>query len=310
MKKYFYLIALIILCLFITSCNNRQLTRVNGPVFAETGKNEKLEVVRVTPKGTVEDSSQTDAISISFNQAMVPLTTLPEEEVEGTFIIEPSLKGKYRWMGSSTLAFIPSEPLPFGTAFTVTLPAGIKALSGAVLEKDYTWSFETLRPKFVGRETPTYYDLLGLDEPVYLFFNQPMEPDSAKDFIEFYKLNQDTLNIEKKVPLKIRSMETDEKLSEDIEPEYILVVEPEEKLEPGSLYNLKLLQDLPGKTGHLGMVEEKVLDFPTENIFTFKGIESAEALSPESGVIFDFTNPVDYGELINNIKFDPPLEVP
>jgi len=58
------------------------------------------------------------------------------------------------------------------------------------------------------------------------------------------------------------------------------------------------------------MVEEKVLDFPTENIFTFKGIESAEALSPESGVIFDFTNPVDYGELINNIKFDPPLEVP
>jgi len=176
MKKYFYLIALIILCLFITSCNNRQLTRVNGPVFAETGKNEKLEVVRVTPKGTVEDSSQTDAISISFNQAMVPLTTLPEEEVEGTFIIEPSLKGKYRWMG---------------------------------------------------RETPTYYDLLGLDEPVYLFFNQPMEPDSAKDFIEFYKLNQDTLNIEKKVPLKIRSMETDEKLSEDIEPEYILVVEPE-----------------------------------------------------------------------------------
>jgi len=55
---------------------------------------------------------------------MVALKAVPEDESSGPLVVEPAVKGKYRWLGTSTLTFVPTDTLPFSTVFRARVPAG------------------------------------------------------------------------------------------------------------------------------------------------------------------------------------------
>ena len=304
-KIHILSIFLIFLAFFSSSCNS---SRINEVVLAGPSKIEKLQVVFATPDGPVQEQSELDAITVSFNQAMVPLTTLPEDEPEGLLTFEPPLSGKYRWMGTATLKFIPDNPLPFGTLYHVTVPKGFKALTGAVLDKDYKWSFETVRPAIVSSKPAEYFynRLLALKGSIYLLFNQPMDPAKAADFIE--------LSCDKKIiPVKVDRQFEKDKDTEEWDPNNVIVIKPSELLSPGKAYILTLKKNLPGKTGDLGLSEDNSITFNSENVFKFSGMSDADTSgehSPESSIDLTFTNPVDYGEVIDNIKFTPDIKIP
>ena len=54
--------------------------------------------------------------------------------------------GSWRWTGTRGLLFTPRGELPGGSDFTVTVPAGTRALDGAALDKPYTFTFDTAGP--------------------------------------------------------------------------------------------------------------------------------------------------------------------
>ena len=84
--------------------------------------------------------------AVAINQQMVALQAI-KEVTNQYFNFNIDVKGTYKWLSINTLAFYPSEPLPDNTAIEVTLKKGIKSeLTGDVLENDYTWTFNTLRP--------------------------------------------------------------------------------------------------------------------------------------------------------------------
>jgi len=305
-KSVFICILLILSALFLVSCY-KQSVKINEVVLAGPGKIEKLEVVSTTPCGEVYEKSDLDAITVSFNQAIVALTTLPEEEVTGPIVFDPPISGKYRWMGTATLKFIPDRPLPYATTFKATVPAGIKALTGAVLKKDYIWTFNTIRPDLIASyPSESFYNrLLGLKKPViYLLFNQPVNPEKAGTFIQL------SGNKNEEVSITIASPSGEDKIPKEWEIANVLTIKPSEKLSPSTSYTLKLKKDLPGKEGSLGLLEEEVIKFNTEKIFSFQGIGDPNNVSPENNLSFNFTNPVDYAELIHNIEFNPPMKIP
>ena len=112
---------------------------------------EPLTVLRYAPEGEIPIAP---FISVTFNQPMVPLGTLADlSTLQVPVVLQPSLPGTWRWLGTKTLTFeYDSEQidrLPKATEFRVTIPAGVKSLSGAELTQGVTWTFSTPAPQVV-----------------------------------------------------------------------------------------------------------------------------------------------------------------
>ena len=61
---------------------------------------------------------------VTFNQPIVALENLEEQKERVKLIIDPPLKGSYKWKGTQTLAFRPYS-LPDATRIKVTVPGSI-----------------------------------------------------------------------------------------------------------------------------------------------------------------------------------------
>lgn len=136
-----------------------------------------LAVMINTPEGRIVDSQ---AINVVFNQPVVALTDLEAQKARTMLLIEPALPGDYHWLGSSTLSFIPQSGFDLATEYTVTIPEGLTAVSGQVLDDDFSWSFETPRPELVDYRPSDYSGVVGLNEPITMTFNQPVELEEVR----------------------------------------------------------------------------------------------------------------------------------
>ena len=142
-----------------------------------------LEVLRYAPQGEIPIAP---FVSVTFNQPMVPLSTLEAlAEKDVPVIIEPALPGVWRWMGTKTLTFeYDSElidRLPKATEYRVTIPAGTRSLSGSALAEAVTWTFSTPPPVV----TSTYpYDQPQPLEPLFFIaFDQRIDPAAVLDTV-------------------------------------------------------------------------------------------------------------------------------
>ena len=86
------------------------------------------------------------AIGVTFNQPMVPLTTLEDlSAADVPVTVKPDIPGTWRWLGTKTLTFeYDSElidRLPMASEFRVTVPQGTKSASGSVLAGEVSWTF-------------------------------------------------------------------------------------------------------------------------------------------------------------------------
>jgi alpha-2-macroglobulin len=148
-----------------------------------------LEVLRFAPEGEIPI---VPFVSITFNQAMVPLTTLADlAEKDVPVKIEPSLPGTWRWLGTKTLTFEYDsdliDRLPKATEYRVTIPAGTQSLSGGELAEDVTWTFSTPAPKVIytsPSDTPQ-----PLEPLFFIAFDQRIDPAAVLETIQVYAGN-------------------------------------------------------------------------------------------------------------------------
>jgi uncharacterized protein YfaS (alpha-2-macroglobulin family) len=151
-----------------------------GPETTEPGP---LEVLRYGPEGEI---ALAPFINVTFNQPMVPLTTLEDlAKEEVPVLLEPDLPGTWRWVGTKTLTFnydsTEIDRLPQATEYTVTVPAGTESITGGVLEESVSWSFSTPPPGMTN-----YYPSYGpqpLDPLFYIEFDQRIQPEAVLETI-------------------------------------------------------------------------------------------------------------------------------
>ena len=85
--------------------------------------------------------------TITFSRPVIPLMSVEEQRaLPAPATLTPAVEGEWRWIGSASVEFVPKAPLPFATRYTVTVPAGLKAVDGSVLREAFSWSFDTPRP--------------------------------------------------------------------------------------------------------------------------------------------------------------------
>lgn len=134
-----------------------------------------LTILIGTPQGATTSIDQTFRIIASFSEPMTALTTAPDNEGSGPFTLEPRVKGVYRWLGTTTVAFIPADTLPFATRFTVTIPQGTRSSSGAALAHAFAWTFETPRPIVVRMSPSPGEHHIEPDRAIVMTLNQPVD---------------------------------------------------------------------------------------------------------------------------------------
>ncbi|MEK7670902.1 MAG: Ig-like domain-containing protein, partial [Bacteroidota bacterium] len=154
-----------------------------------------LKVIGTFPKGQTEGTNQTRTIIATFNRPMVPLQELPEGDGSGPLTITPSLKGKYRWLGTSTLSFTASETLEVATEYRVTIPSGLKASDGSTLAKAVSWTFTTPRPVLVASFPGHNQRWVGLNPAIFLRFSQRMNVARASSFIQMKEGSRDGVSV-------------------------------------------------------------------------------------------------------------------
>ncbi|MBU1534993.1 Ig-like domain-containing protein, partial [Myxococcota bacterium] len=133
-----------------------------------------VKVLRTHPQGVVNNVS---VISITYNQPMIPLTSLVDQRmIKVPATITPLPKGQWRWLGTRVLSYETGTRLPQSTKYTVSIPAGTRSATGNSLEKEVTFSFETERVRMTGT-SPSRYDKHVIPESlVTLYFNQKVLP--------------------------------------------------------------------------------------------------------------------------------------
>jgi len=167
-----------------------------------------LEVIRYSPEGEIPIAP---FVNITFNQPMVPLTTLGDLENEVIPVqIEPGLQGTWRWLGTKTLNFQYDsdliDRLPMATKFTVTIPSGTLSEVGGKLKESVQFTFST-PPPTLQRYYPSY-DPQPLDPVFFVSFDQRINSDGVLDsikvtadgeLIKIRKASSDEINNDKRV---------------------------------------------------------------------------------------------------------------
>ncbi|MBO9309812.1 MAG: Ig-like domain-containing protein, partial [Chloroflexi bacterium] len=139
-----------------------------------------LEVVEILPKSGSSDVEADATISIIFNRPVVPLLSVDEmKALPPPFRAEPAIEGSGEWISTSIYQF-KAQNLRGGTQYTITVPAGLQDVTGAVLPEDVKATFRTTAPRLI-EATPERRDSsVLLDSPIVLVFNQPMDRASVE----------------------------------------------------------------------------------------------------------------------------------
>ncbi|MDQ7826047.1 MAG: alpha-2-macroglobulin family protein [Candidatus Eremiobacteraeota bacterium] len=268
-----------------------------------------LEVVMGVPTGQVTEEEELSTVTAYFNQPMAPLTTVPKDDSTGPMIFDPPLAGKYRWLGTSTLTFTPREPFPNGIQVKATVPAGTKSLYGAALAKEYSWTFETLKPQLKESFPENEKRFVAIDKPFFLLFNMPLDTAKAKMFIDFAAINKK----KNRLPVTFTVREAtaaDKDIPEKWKKENVLVVTASYPLGRSTTYSILLKAGLPGKNATMGMAEKTELTFTTQNPFAAVKPKTKPKINPEDHIAFRFTNPVYIKDLARNLSFSPEVKIP
>lgn len=138
------------------------------------------------------ESHEDNEITIVFNRPMVPLTTLLEQEsIELPITITPQTPGKFKWISTRNVQFVPENTLIPSSDYTVEVKSGLYSLDGLpVAPVTHTFTTRPLRYESISSEQISYRS------PLVISFNQPVDLDATKDAIIVSKKDGEKVAVE------------------------------------------------------------------------------------------------------------------
>ncbi|MEW5800061.1 MAG: Ig-like domain-containing protein [Bacteroidota bacterium] len=260
---------------------------------------QELHIVSVTPTGQTTQIDQSQMITVTFSEPMVPLQEAPHDELTGPLKINPPVVGRYRWQGTSTLSFLPQKNLPYASAYTVTIPAGVKSVSGKKLKENFEWRFVTPLPTVISTTPYDKQTSVELDHMISISFNQRINPFQVSKFISLEQIRGKEKSYPKFTTVWDGKSETS-----------VVHLRASEKFLTGAVITVKIKAGVKGVEGMLGMASDVSFWFSTYNEFKFVGIENALPMSPNVALQLKFSSPLFEEELYKHLVFRPDLEVP
>ena len=141
------------------------------------------------------EAPENSKITIVFSRPMVPLTTLDALDTKNIDVaISPQTEGRFKWISTNTLQFIPKDRLQRSSNYTVKVGDLISADGLKVAGKTATFKTRSLR--YASQTDP---DKLVYNQPLRVYFNQPV--DLQKTVAQMKMIDSGT---QKEVPIIVQ----------------------------------------------------------------------------------------------------------
>jgi uncharacterized protein YfaS (alpha-2-macroglobulin family) len=135
-------------------------------------------------------------VYVIFSQPMIPLASLGEPGASSPVSIEPPIRGKFRWYGTSFLSFEGDEPCQSQQVYTITVNPEAASIYGTKISGETSFSFTTetlgLREIIKGEDfvKRTGFRFSDRDVPpeaareLTLVFNYPVSAEDIGEYLE------------------------------------------------------------------------------------------------------------------------------
>ncbi len=263
-----------------------------------------LKVTRVQPKG---EAKNVGAVSVTFNQPMVPVTSLQQlGTLSVPLRLTPQPKGRWRWLGTRTVAFEPEGRLPYATDYTVTIPANTKSALGGRLEREQQIRFSTPRPKIIRALPYRYRRQTRPDTAIALLFNQTIDVKQLLSLITLSSKQGGGHDLEVVPKARWEKLRDIGSYVVVWDPERTVVLQPKKNLRKATGYTLKIA---PGLRGEGPRVSKATLShyFSTYGPLNVSDVRCGhyQTCKPSAGFRVSFTNPLVTSELSRFVSVSP-----
>jgi len=265
------------------------------------GKSEgPFAVVFASPKGPTVDPSE---VTVVWNRPMHPLE-VAGQETRPPVVLKPDVPGHWIWVGTTGATFTPASHLPRATEFTLEVPAGTRALDGAILDKPFVRTFSTARPHLLDA-TPTAgsSDAMEPGTQFDLHFNQPVGEAEATQALHLVMTGKDG-----PVPVNFTVSRPDP------EDEQLLRVAPRAALPLDSAFSLDAEPSLRGKEGPLPAGSRAAFAFRTYGPLLVKSLDCNRdgprgQCSPTGGFSIELSGQVKVADLKKALRVEPAVKI-
>lgn len=149
------------------------------------GANGELAVVTARPQGDIQGIVRP---TITFSKPVMSLESIEEAKAHPrppVARIDPPIDGEWRWLGSSSVEFVPAHQVPYSTSYRVSVLKGLRAIDGSELKSDYLFTFNTPTLKVQSVAPADNYHWVKPDTSFKLVLNQPVDDDALAKGITF-----------------------------------------------------------------------------------------------------------------------------
>ncbi|HUS15746.1 MAG TPA: Ig-like domain-containing protein, partial [Chloroflexia bacterium] len=153
-----------------------------GPLAATFKTAPPPAILRTLPSAGAAEVPPDTIVTITFNRPMIPLTALDNQPDPSQWVtISPAVNGRWVWLGTGAVGFHAAGNgfLP-STDYTVEVKAGWPDADGATLAQGQTVRFTTIKPAILDLSPGNGASGVGLDTPLVVTFNQPMNHGSVQ----------------------------------------------------------------------------------------------------------------------------------
>lgn len=250
-------------------------------------------VVFASPDG---QTTQPAELSVAWNRPMRALVGSPTEPAPPVRLT-PAVPGAWEWIGTRAVRFVPREPLPRATTFTLEVPAGTRSHAGEVMGARFAQTFTTELPRVL--ETSPGRGATGAKPDVHptITFNQRIADEELRRSLS---LTADG----KPVSFTTRRPEPKDPRVVELVPASALPLDTE--------IVIKASASLVGAEGPTPAGREHVVSFRTYGPLTVTGVGCREdhgLCRPEGWVSVNLANPVKVADLRKAIVVEPAVKL-
>lgn len=213
-------------------------------------------VVHAAPKGHVADRKQ-PGVTVMFSRGVRSVDMADDEHVPAMSIKTKAgqdVKGFWRWVGTRGLLFSPEVDLPGGNDFTVTVPAGVRALDGSALPSPYVFDLATDGPRmtafWVSGAAGVTEQSLPTAPAFHVQFDQDVDPAAVAAAATVHVFAKDG---DKGETMKVTATRDPDAAVRVVPDKWLVLLKPEKPLPPNQQVELTIDKSLRGLGGPKAM---------------------------------------------------------
>ena len=262
-----------------------------------------LTVSQVMPAPNSEELSPDTTVTVVFDRPVVPLTAISQQgELPDPLTFVPPVRGKGEWLNTSIYLFRPEGGFLPGTHYKARVAAGLTDTTGGVLQEDYAWEFNTIRPAVLEFMPTDGFKYAGPTDVFSVTFNQPMDHTSAQASFSLLAGGQPiagTFRWRGGTPPQAGSSET-------------MVFVPDKPLPRDTALSAKVAKGAQAKVGDMGTAADTSWRFTTVKnpgiVSTFPQ-DGEKNVDPGVSVSLTFASPMDPKTFMDHLTISPRVQV-